>query len=283
MEWGDLRVFLAVARAGTLAAAARRLGQTQPTMGRRLRALEAAVGHVLFQRTAEGFVLTDEGRAVLVHAERMEEEALAVERELTGSEAELEGPLRLSSSEWFGALLLAPALAEFGQRHPKVCIELLTDARLYSLPRREAEMVFRIRPFDEPEVIARRLATIPYALYAASGAAPPGFGDGAGARLITMDAAFAEMPDAVWLKRMFPKAAIAFRSNNREVQARLCAEGAGLAVLPRPLGDATPGIAPLDLAEPPPSRNTYVGYHRDLRRLRRLRALLDLIVERIAN
>src|SRR4051794_9976320 len=63
VEWSDLRVFRAIARAGTLGAAARRLGQTQPTMGRRLRALEAAVGHALFQRTADGFVLTDEGSA----------------------------------------------------------------------------------------------------------------------------------------------------------------------------------------------------------------------------
>jgi DNA-binding transcriptional LysR family regulator len=283
MEWSDLRVFLAVARAGTLGAAARNLGQTQPTMGRRLRALEVAVGHALFQRTSEGFVLTDEGRSVLAHAERMEEEALAVQRELTGAEAEIEGKLRLSSSEWFGAFILAPVLAEFGQRHPRVSIELLTDARLYSLPRREADMVFRIRPFDEPEVIARRLATIRYAVYIASGVAPPSFGDSEGARLITMDAAFSDMPDAVWLRRVFPNATVAFRSNNREVQAQLCAKGAGFAVLPRPLGDATPGIAPLAFAEEPPTRNTYVGYHRDLRRLRRLRELLDLVVQRIAN
>src|SRR5258707_270763 len=70
LEWSDLRVFLAIAREGTLGAAARKLGQTQPTMGRRLRALEAAVGHTLFQRTASGFVLTDEGNAVLSAAER---------------------------------------------------------------------------------------------------------------------------------------------------------------------------------------------------------------------
>src|SRR5580693_8565693 len=82
MEWSDLRVFLAVAREGTLGAAARKLGQTQPTMGRRLRALEHAVGHTLFQRTADGFVLTDEGNAVLGHAERIEEEAFALERRL---------------------------------------------------------------------------------------------------------------------------------------------------------------------------------------------------------
>ena len=83
-------------------------------------------------------------RAVLGHAERMEEEALGFQRQLAGSEAQLEGLLRLSSSDWFGALLLPPVLAEFSGRHPRVCVELLTDARLYSLPRREADMVFRI-------------------------------------------------------------------------------------------------------------------------------------------
>src|ERR1700759_641184 len=76
LEWSDVRVFLAIARSGTLGAVARMIGQTQPTMGRRLRALEESLGHVLFQRTSDGFILTDEGAAVLSYAERMEEEAL---------------------------------------------------------------------------------------------------------------------------------------------------------------------------------------------------------------
>jgi DNA-binding transcriptional LysR family regulator len=168
MEWSDLRIFLAIARAGTLGAAARSLGQTQPTMGRRLRALEIAVGHALFQRTADGFVLTDEGNAVLGHAERMEEEALAFQRQLAGSDAEPEGKLRLSSSDWFGTYMLAPLLAEFNERHPKIRVELLTDARLYSLPRREADIAFRIAAFEEPEVVSRPLLHVPYALYARS-------------------------------------------------------------------------------------------------------------------
>lgn len=284
MEWSDLRVLLAVAREGTLGAAARRLGQTQPTMGRRLRALEAAVGHTLFQRTGEGFVLTDEGTSVLGHAERIEEEVLAFQRQLAGSETELEGLLRLSSSDWFGTFMLAPVLAEFSRRHPRVCLELLTDARLYSLPRREADLVFRIRPFDEPEVISRRLVHIPYALYApAQNGMALRPGGGPDLRVVTMDTAFADMPDAVWLKRVLPNAIVTCRSNNREVQALLCARGAGLAVLPRPLGDATPGIVALTLDDPPPGRDTFVGYHRDLRRLTRMRELLGLIVERLAN
>ncbi|QWG18099.1 LysR family transcriptional regulator [Bradyrhizobium sediminis] len=284
MEWSDLRIFLAVAREGTLGAAARKLGQSQPTMGRRLRALERSVGHTLFQRTGDGFVLTDEGSIVLSHAERMEEEALAFQRQLAGHERQLEGMLRVSSSDWFGAHILTPVLAEFAKAQPRVVVELLTDARLYSLPRREADMVFRIRPFDEAEVISRRLMHIDYGVYVRSGSAfRPRLGDGKGTPLITMDTAFGGMADAVWLKRILPNAHVVSRSNNRDVQARLCAAGTGLAVLPRPLGDALAGVERIDLGEEPPGRDTYVGYHRDLKRLTRLRALLDLVIERLAD
>jgi len=283
MEWSDLRIFLAIARTGTLGAAARTLKQSQPTMGRRLKALEAAVGQTLFQRTADGFVLTDEGAAVLAHAERIEEEALAVERRLAGSDGMLVGLLRLSSSDWFGAHLLAPVLAEFAARQPRVELELLTDARAYSLARREADLAFRILPFDEPEVISRRLLHIPYGVYLKTGLVPPLPGDGAGTALITMDTAFGGMPDAVWLKQTLPNAHVAARSNNRDVQGRLCALGAGVAVLPQPLGDALPNVIRLDLGTDPPGRDTWVGYHRDLKRLARLRALLDLVIERLAG
>jgi DNA-binding transcriptional LysR family regulator len=254
-------------------------------MGRRLRALETALGQTLFQRTADGFVLTDEGAAVLRHAERIEEEALALQRHASGAETQLDGMLRLSSSDWFGTVMLSPVIAAFGKRHPKVTVELLTDARLYSLPRREADLVFRIKPFSEPEVISRKLLYIPYALYGRKGrkgSKPPRAGDGSGARVVTMNAEFADMPDAIWLKRTLPNAEIASRSNNRQAQAELCAGGGGFAVLPRPLGDCDRRLVALDIGATPPGRDTYVGYHRDLRRLARLRALLDLVIERLA-
>jgi DNA-binding transcriptional LysR family regulator len=283
MEWSDLRIFLAVAREGTLGAAARKLGQSQPTMGRRLRALEQAIGQTLFQRTGDGFVLTDEGAAVLPHAERIEEEAIAFQRQLAGQDQQLDGMLRISSSDWFGAHILTPVFAEFAKVQPRVVVELLTDARFYSLPRREADMVFRIRPFDEPEVISRRLMHIDYGVYLKSGIDHPRAGDGTGTPLITMDTAFGGMPDAVWLKRILPNAHVVSRSNNRDVQGRLCALGVGVAVLPRPLGDALAGVERVDLGERPPGRDTWVGYHRDLKRLARLRALLDLMIKRLAN
>ncbi|EJB04061.1 transcriptional regulator [Rhizobium leguminosarum bv. trifolii WSM597] len=283
MEWSDLKIFLAIARFGTLGAAARSLGLTQPTMGRRLRSLEASVGQTLFQRTTEGFVLTEEGAAVLAGAERIEEETLAMERILAGGSRQLGGFLRLSSSDWFGAHVLSPVLAEFSQLHPKVVVELLTDSRLLSLPRREADLVFRIQPFTEAEIRSRKLIHIKYGLYIRRGAAHPRAFDGVGARLVTMDQAFGDMPDAGWLQRLLPRAEIVMRSNSRDVQATLCAYGAGLAVLPRPLGDSLAAIELVDLGEAPPGRDTWVGYHRDMKHLARLRALLDLVIERLAH
>ncbi|PZM11910.1 LysR family transcriptional regulator [Rhizobium tubonense] len=283
MEWSDIEIFLAIAREGTLGAAARKLDLTQPTMGRRLRAFENAVGQTLFQRTAAGFVLTDEGSAILGHAERIEEEALALRRSLAGQGKQLDGTLRLSSSDWFGAHVLSPVLADFSRLHPGIIVELITESRLLSLSRREADLVFRITPFTEPEVISRKLMRIDYALYIRKGDDRPREGDGAGARLITMDEAFSGMPDVAWLKRILPNATVAMRSNNREVQATLCASGAGLAVLPRPLGDRIAAIEPVETTEKPPGRDTWIGYHRDLKRLARLRALLDVVIERLGG
>ncbi|HEY9104232.1 MAG TPA: LysR family transcriptional regulator [Chitinimonas sp.] len=282
MEWSDLRIFLAIARAGTLGGAARLVGQTQPTMGRRLRALEQTLGQTLFQRTRDGFVLTDEGNAILAHAERMEEEALGIARELGGQEQGLSGSLRLSSSDWFGVHMLTPVLAGFAVQHPQVSLELLTDARLLNLARREADLVFRIRAFDEPDVLQRKLLHMPYALYGREGCDIPTTGDGIGCRLVGMDAGFADMPDVVWLRRVLPRAQLAFGSNNRSAQARMCAAGVGLAVLPTPLGDATPGLRRIELDEAPPGRDMWMGYHRDLRRLARLRALIDHVVEALS-
>jgi DNA-binding transcriptional LysR family regulator len=232
MEWSDILLFLAIAREGTLGAAARKLGLTQPTMGRRLKTLEAAVGHSLFQRTPDGFVLTDEGTVVMGHAERMEEEALALQRQLAGTENTLSGSLRISCSDWFGVHILAPILADFKRVHTNVIVEILTDSRLLNLARREADLVFRIKPFTEPEVISRKLFHIPYGLYVAKGSDDPSPGTGEGFSMIIMDEAFGGMPDVAWLKDRFPDAKISMRSNNRDVQARLCASGAGWRFFP---------------------------------------------------
>ena len=283
MEWSDIRIFLAVARAGSLGGAARLTGQSQPTMGRRLRVLERDAGQALFQRGTQGFVLTDEGAEVLAHAERMEEEALGFERRLAGQEGEMEGLLRVSSSDWFGVHILTPIFATFAARHPKVTIELITDSRLFSLARREADLVFRIRRFDEAGVVQRKAVHVDYRAYRAVGSTHGNASDGANVPLITLDTAFQDFPDVAWLRRKLPQSRIAFGSNSREAQARMCAAGIGLAVLPAPLGDAMSALEAVDLGEAPPGRDVWVGFHQDLRRLGRLRALVDETIAALAR
>lgn len=271
-NWDDLKIFLAIGRSGTLSAAARVLGQSQSTMGRRIRALEENLGCTLFQRTDDGFLLTHEGEAVFQHVQQMDHEADALLRKLSGRQ-QLEGLLRVSTTEWFGAHMLAPVFARFSSEHPALTIELVSETRLVSLARREADLVFRFRQFDEPDVIQRKAIHVAFGVYG-SGAYLRSAGDGPH-RLITMDTAYAELADVVWLQRCLPDAQTALRANSRDVQAALCRNGAGLAVLPRCIGDGIRGLSLVDLGEPPPGRDVWAGYHKDLKRSPRLRTLLD--------
>jgi DNA-binding transcriptional LysR family regulator len=277
MEWSDVRIFLAVVRAGTLGGAARALRLSHPTVGRRLRALEEATGQTLFQRTAEGFVLTEEGGAIVAMAEQMEEGALAMERRLAGQEQNLHGSLRISSADWFGAYVLPPIIADYTNAYPGVDVEILTGTRLFSLAQRESDIAFRIVPFETSDIVQRRLTRLNYGVYVAADAPDPVFGDGAGFRLITHDTSTGQFPDIGWLKESFPNAELVMRSNNRNVQARMCSQGVGIAVLPNAVGKQVPGLRLLDLPALPPGRDIWMGYHRDLKHLQRLRAFIGVV------
>jgi len=283
VEWSDVKIFLAIARSGTLGGAARALHTSHPTVGRRLRALEEAIGHTLFQRTADGLVLTEEGHGIITLAEQMEEGALAMERRLAGQEQNLKGNLRISSADWFGAYVLPPILADFSKAYPNVDVEILTGTRLFNLAQREADVAFRIVPFDTADVIQRRLFRLEYGVYIAEESLDPKYGDGTGFRLITHDTSTGQFPDIAWLAESFPNARPVLRSNNRNVQARMCKQGVGIAVLPRVVGNQIPGIRRLELPKPPPARDIWMGYHRDLRRLQRLRAFIATVSDHLTN
>ena len=135
MEWGDVRVFLAVMRKRSFGEAARSLGVSHPTVGRRIKALEDEAQQALFRRTKEGLVLTDAGDRVLKLAEAVENSALAMERRLAGNHDRLEGLLRISSAEWFANYVLAPVLSELTRRHPAiVCRDVMPTLRFASCP-----------------------------------------------------------------------------------------------------------------------------------------------------
>jgi DNA-binding transcriptional LysR family regulator len=282
MDWSDMRVFLAIARGGSLGAAARQLGVSHPTVGRRLQVLEQTSGQPLFLRTALGLVLTDSGERILGLAQEMELSALAIERRLAGDSDQPEGLLRISSADWFAGYVLAPVLSELARRYPLIVPEVIPGHRLFDLSRRDADIAFRIVPFTEPDIVHRKLTTLRYGLYTSINCAAPN-PDGEGLGLITMNIAQAHCPDVQWLQQRYPLARTVFTSSSRTVQAQMCASGLGVAVLPRPLGDQLPTLRLLDPDEPPPGRDIWMGYHQDLRQMDRLRALADLASSMIGS
>lgn len=221
-------------------------------------------------------MLTDAGDAVLALAESMENSALSMERRLAGNHERLEGILRISSADWFAGYVLAPVLAELGRRHPAVVPEVIASYRLLDLSRRDADVAFRIVPFSEPDIVQRRLMRMSYGLYGSAETARAVQADPASVGLILMNTAQSHFPDVAWLLDKFPLSRRVFTSTSRTVQAQMCLRGMGIAVLPRPLGDALPGLQRIDTPDPPPSRDIWVGYHHDLRHMDRLRAMLDI-------
>lgn len=276
MEWSDVRIFLAVIRKGSFGEAARSLGVSHPTVGRRIKALEDEAQQPLFRRTREGLVLTDAGDAVLNLAESMENSALALERRLAGNHQRLEGILRISCAEWFAGYVLAPVLAELTRRHPAVVPEIIASYRLLNLSRRDADVAFRLVPFTEPDIVQRRLMIISYGLYGTPETAQTLHNDPASVGLILMNTAQSHFPDVAWLLDRFPRSRRVFTSTSRAVQAQMCLQGMGVAVLPRPLGDAVSGLQRIQTEDQLPSREIWVGYHQDLRHMDRLRAMLDI-------
>lgn len=276
MEWNDVRIFLAVARCGSFGEAARALNVSHPTVGRRIKVLEDEAKQALFRRTKDGLVLTDAGDTVRALAESMEDSALSMERRLTGNDQRLEGILRISSADWFAGYVLAPVLVALIHRHPAVVPEVIASHRLLDLSRREADVAFRIVPFSEPDIVQRRLMRMSYGVYASAATAQALQDNPASVGVILMNTAQSHFPDVAWVLERFPRCRRAFTSTNRSVQAQMCLRGVGIAVLPRPLGDAVSGLQRLDTPDQPPTREIWVGYHQDLRHMDRLRAMLNI-------
>ena len=277
MDWDDLRTFLAIARHGTLSAAARALGVTQPTMGRRLAAMEARTGARLLQRLPGRYALTSLGESVLGNAERIEAEALAAERTITGKDVGLEGLVRLTTVDTLAARIVAPALAELQIRHPGILVELVPDTRSLSLSRREADIALRMSRFEGHEVAARRVGAMAMGLYAT--ADWQGRIEKGEARLVTVLDDQTHLPEAKWLRDAFPNALNGFRSNSREVQLWAAKSGAGIAALARYRADAEPGLVRLRTDIPDLVRDIWLGVHVDMRHMPRVRAVMDAVIK----
>ncbi|ABM47786.1 bacterial regulatory helix-turn-helix, lysR family protein [Burkholderia mallei NCTC 10247] len=142
--WELYRSFLGVLREGSLSGAARALGLTQPTVGRHVAALEAALRVPLFTRSSSGLMPTDVALALRAHAEAMESTADALARAATSFGEDVRGVVRISASDVVGVEVLPPIVARLRQRHPALTVELALTNRVQDLLRREADIAVRM-------------------------------------------------------------------------------------------------------------------------------------------
>ena len=280
LDWDDLRHFLAIARNGTLSGAARALHVQQSTMGRRLDALQSRAGATLLQKTPSGYTLTPAGESVLAHAERMEAEALAAERAITGRDVRLAGLVRLTTVETVFLEILIPILAEFSARYPDITIDVVVDSRVLSLSRREADIALRLSRPEGNELVARRVGTVSFALFAsdaylAAYGRPDVAAGSPGHRVLLPEDDAMHFPVFAWGASLTREAAIALRTNNVHGRAAAAAAGMGLATLPHFLArrhDLVQVEAPRA-----PDRELWIAVHEDTRHTPRIRALTDAL------
>ncbi|CAG0945628.1 HTH-type transcriptional regulator CatM [Gammaproteobacteria bacterium] len=165
-DWALLRVFLAVAQAGSLTRAAQTLGSSQPTLSRQIGALEAQVGSALFERTRRGLRLTEVGVALLAPAQRMQTHAHEWSLAAASRAQSLAGTVRLTASEVVSAYLLPPVLRDLRAQHPQIQIELVASNSVENLLEREADMALRMARPRQAALVARKVAELPLGLYA---------------------------------------------------------------------------------------------------------------------
>jgi DNA-binding transcriptional LysR family regulator len=283
-DWTDLRYFLACAREGSLAGAARTLEVDATTVGRRLGTLEKELGARLFDRAPGGLVLTEVGRGIRSAVEGMETLALTVERRASGEDARLEGTVRITLTEAFAVQVLLPRFAPFRERHPGIQVQFLTDYGALDLSRREADVAIRLTRPQEDTLVARKVGEIAIALYASEeylarcGQPDPAQGF-AGHEVIGYVDAATRWPESRWLTEAAPHARVALRCNSLLSVVTATAAGLGLGLMPCLAGDARPEL--LRVVPPVASlrRDIWLVVHQDLQHNARVRATLHFLAE----
>jgi DNA-binding transcriptional LysR family regulator len=288
VSWDHFQVFLAVHRGGSHARAARDLGVDATTIGRRLAALEASLGARLFDRTPAGLSLTSAGEAILVHAERAEMEIVAAEREVAGGDTRAAGHVRLTSGDGIAAYVLVPALVELRRRHAGLLVELRSDTRTLDLSRREADVAVRLARPSEPSVVARRVGTCRFSLYASRTylerrGTPRSAKELAGHDFIGFQSELDDLPQLTWLRRLVPEPRWMLRANTTTAQVVACGEGLGIALLPTFIAPHEPRLTPILGRIEGPRRDIWTAAHADMRKNARVAVLLEWLAATFAG
>ena len=278
-NWDDLRIFLSLARGGTLTTAAKALGVSHPTVARRVQALERQIGARLFDRLPDRFVPTAAGAELLADTEAMEKAALSINRRSAGLGDTVSGVVRLSAGEAM-AVLVARHLPWLRARLPHIEFEVIASHTLANLSRREADLLIREQVPELTGIITRKLCQVAYAVYAARSLEVRCTAMAALVDLpwIGFDDDHSYMPGQHWLHEQLGRRP-EIRVNNWLVLHDAVRVGSGLAVMPCYLADQDSALRRVGGMLPEITTEQWLLVHRDLRALPRVRAVMDALVE----
>lgn len=279
IDWSDIAIYLAVAEAGSLSAAARRLGTSQPTLGRRLAGLERQLGTTLFNRSVRGLTQTEAGAAILENARRMRDEAAAIALAAEGRDVGLRGPVTISAVEGLSQLWLAPNLRDFHDLYPDIHICVRVENQAADLVQREADIAIRMFRPVQHSLIARKVARVRFGIFAAERyiarhGSPRSADEIAGHSTVTWQPYTAQS--------ILARGRCVFSSNSSQALLAATRSGLGLGVLAVSWAGRYPDLIrllpDLDIGDV----DMWLVTHEELRGSARIRALYDFLAERLA-
>jgi DNA-binding transcriptional LysR family regulator len=283
LDWNDLRTVLAVARAGSLAGAARELDLRHSTVFRRIGEAERRLGARLFERARSGWTPNAQGEAVARAASDMETAALSAERAISGADERLAGTIRIATSELLAGYLLPPLLARFLAEHPGIEIEADVSNRNVDLTRREADLALRATTQPPEALVGRRVAVMRYAVYAAKAIV----GRRRGAPVLQelpwvgFDERIAHFQIAKWFREALPQVRPRLRLDSMPALLEAAAAGIGAALLPTFAGSQEPRLLRVTPPIEGPEMGLWLLSHPELRGNARVRALAGFLAQAV--
>jgi DNA-binding transcriptional LysR family regulator len=281
MHWDDLRYFLAIARAGSLSAAARELGVSQPTVSRRLAAIEKRMSVRLFDHVDNRYMMTPAGDEIFDTVQHVEETLAGIDRRIAGKDLRVKGDLRLTCTEVLANLYVAPHLAQFLRLHPGVDLSLVCTFQHLSLNRREADVAIRVTSKPPDTLVGRRLVKVALGVYGGTGLRQ--FGED---RQDCEDLDWVGWQDETYNRMLihshYPTARIRHRVDDLLAMSAMVRSGLGAAILPCYVGDSDLGLR--RLVSTPITEGVmdlWVLSHPDVHRAARVRAFSAFIGDRL--
>lgn len=284
MDWDDLKLLLQVSRNPKLAEASARVGQDATTISRRLRKLEKDLGLTLFERTRRGHVLTPDGLEVARRAEQIEQSAIEIGALAETGESYPAGRVRLGVTEGLGAGLIAAAMGDFADQHPRIGLDLIALSGFVSVSKREADMSILLARPQTGRLKVRKLTDYALRLYSTDAylkdaGAVRTLEDLRERMLIGYVDDMIFSPQLRYYDEVLPGLAPRLCSTSIIAQARMLASGAGIAVLPSFLARNEPGLVPVLHDQVRIERSFWLVIHEDVAALARIQAVTDFLVD----